>query len=85
MSREATGGSRYLYEPFQCAKPLCQPAQSLEAYERVMDERWNALEYRLNALETLLQRLERRLWMTIVGVAGVVLAEAAQSVLMNAP
>ena len=78
-------GSRFLYEPFECAKPNCAPGHSLEAYERVMAERWIGLERRLASFEALIQRLEKRLWLTIVGVAGGVLAEAAQSVLMNAP
>ena len=78
-------GSRFLYEPFDCAKPNCPPFHALEAYERVMAERWIALERRLASFEVLIQRLEKRLWMTIVGVAGVVLSEAAQSVLVNAP
>ena len=82
MTRRGTGGSRFLYEPFDCAKQGCKPDMRLEAYERVMAERWVALEYRLKTLETLLQRLEKRLWMTIVGVVGVVLAEAATSLMV---
>lgn len=82
MSGEARTGSRFLYEPFGCQKPNCEPSHKLEAYERVMAERWVALEYRLGVLEELLSRLEKRLWLTIVGVAGVVLSEAATSLLV---
>lgn len=86
MSGDAPrGGSRFLYEPFEWAKPSCTPGQSLEAYERVMAERWIGLERRLASFEALLQRLEKRFWLAIVGVTGVVLAEAARSVLMSAP
>ncbi len=79
------GGSRSLYEPFECAKPECGPSQSLDAYERVMAERWIGLERRLTLFEAMIQRLEKRLWMTIVSVAGVVLADAVQTVLSSAP
>ena len=80
--RENASGSRFLYEPFECSKPACEQSLRLEAYERVMAERWVALEYRLKTMEALMQRLERRMWMTIVGVAGVVLSEAAASLLI---
>lgn len=75
-------GSRFLYEPFACAKPDCAPALKLEAYERIMDERWKALDYRLDTIEAVIGRVEKRLWATIIGVAGVVLTEAATSILI---
>ncbi len=82
MSGRESGGSRFLYEPFESSRRPCEPDLKLAAYERIMAERWTALEYRLKVLETVLQRLERRMWLTIVGVAGVVLSEAAASLLM---
>ena len=81
MTARSGGGSRFLYEPFDCARTDCAPGRQIEAYERVMVERWAGLEFRLKTMEELLARLERRLWMTVVGVSGVVLTEAAASLL----
>jgi hypothetical protein len=47
-----------------------------------MAERWLALEFRLKTMEGVLQRVEKRMWLTIVGIAGVVLADAAASLLI---
>ncbi|MFQ5437825.1 MAG: hypothetical protein ACE5DK_03235 [Paracoccaceae bacterium] len=70
MSERGTrGGSRYLYEPFDAA------AARLEAHERVTEERWAGLERRLHAIETMLERLERRLWLAVYGVAGFILTQ----------
>lgn len=68
--RPDIGGSRYLYAPFDVA------SARIEANERVMQERWQALEFRLVGIETALARLERRLWLAVYGVLAVVLAEA---------
>lgn len=65
-----TSGSRYLYEPFEYAR-----ADTVQANERVQDERWRALEYRLGQIEVMLERLERRVWFTIFGVTAAVLSE----------
>lgn len=59
-------GSRYLYEPFEAAAKL-------ETHRQVTDERWIALERRLDVIETALERLERRLWLAVYGVVGFVL------------
>ena len=64
MSRN--GGSRYLYEPFEAAAKL-------ETHKQVTDERWIALERRLDQIETALERLERRLWLAVYGVVAFVL------------
>lgn len=62
MSRRY-GGSKYLYEPFDAA------SARIEAHERVIDERWHGLERRLQAIEGMLERLERRLWLAVDGAA----------------
>ena len=72
MALEKGGGSRFLYDPFDAA------TARIDANERVMAERWDALEFRLNAIEVALERLERRLWMAVMGVVGAVLAQAAK-------
>ncbi len=63
MSKRQSGGSRYLYEPFDAA------SARIEAHERVTDERWLALERRLNAIETALERMEKRMWLAVYGAA----------------
>ncbi|MCP5085888.1 MAG: hypothetical protein GY952_03655 [Rhodobacteraceae bacterium] len=72
MRKRSGGGSRYLYEPFEAAARL-------ETHERVTDERWRSLEKRLATIEAALERLEKRLWLAVYGVAAVVLARAAQT------
>ncbi|MHA7888132.1 MULTISPECIES: GTA head formation protein, RCAP_rcc01685 family [Roseicyclus] len=69
MSDEGRGGSRYLYAPFDAANAR------IEANERVQDERWQALTFRLEAIEAALERLERRLWLAVFGVVSVILAQ----------
>lgn len=78
MVREGKrSGSRYLYEPFDYA-----PVHQVEAYERVMEERWSALEYRLGIIEQMLERLERRVWLTIFGVTAAVLSETVTGLIL---
>lgn len=58
-----TLGSRYLYEPFDSAHAR------IETHERVFEERWVALNRILEQIESGLDRLERRLWLAVYGVA----------------
>lgn len=69
MSGRGAGGSRYLYAPFDAA------SARIDANERVQDERWQALNFRLEAIEASLERLERRLWLAVFGMVSVVLAQ----------
>ena len=71
MSERKGGGSRYLYEPFDAAQAR------IETHERVTDERWKALERRLNGIETMLERLEKRMWLAVYGTASLFLANVA--------
>ncbi len=77
MAERKSGGSRYLYEPFEYAS-----AQKLDANERVMEERWKALEYRLGQIEEMLTRLEKRVWLTIFGVSAAILSETVTGFLV---
>lgn len=71
MSRQASG-SRFLYDPFDAANAR------IDANERVFEERWDALEFRLKGIEVALERLERRLWLAAMGVVGAVLAQGVK-------
>jgi len=75
---KAAGGSRFLYDSFDAA------SARIEANERVADERWAALEYRLGQIETTLERLERRIWFGVYGVAAFLLAQGAEALLKAA-
>ena len=69
------GGSRYLYAPFDAANAR------IEANERVQEERWAALTFRLHGIETALMRLEKRLWLAVFGVVSVILAQGINQLL----
>ncbi len=64
------------YEGFDCA-----PALRLEAHEQLNNLQFQSLNNRLDKIELLIERLEKRLWLTLYGVVGVILAQAAQQVL----
>ncbi len=74
------GEQRYGFESFDCA-----PALRLEAHERVAKLQFDGLNRRLDKIETLMERLEKRLWLTVYGVVGVILAQAFQSLLNAVP
>ncbi len=73
----ATGGSRYLYDSFDVA------AARIEANERVAEERWIALDRRLGQIDAVLERLERRIWLGVYGVAAFLLAQGAEAILRS--
>ncbi len=75
MSQVRGGGSRFLYEPFDV-----QAAQ-LEANERIAEERWAQLERRLNHIEVMLDRLEKRVWVFVYGAASLVMVDMAYAIL----
>lgn len=72
-------GSRYLYEPFSAT------AARVETIEQVNAERWRNLERRLEVIETMLERLEKRLWIAVYGVVGVILSQGVISILQFQP
>ncbi len=78
-TRGRGGGSRFLYEPFDRA------SARLEAHERVTDERWKALERRLEQIETGLERMEKRLWFVVLGCAAFLAADVAYQYLTLKP
>ncbi len=76
--RSPSGGSRYLYDSFDAA------SLRIEANERVAQERWTALEYRLQQIESALGRMEKRIWLAVYGVAAFLLAQGADVLIQAA-
>lgn len=72
------GGSRFLFDSFDAAQAR------IEANERVLEERWAALEFRLGQIDAALERLERRIWLGVYGVSAFVLAQLAEAVISAA-
>ena len=71
-------GDRYGFEAFDCA-----PALRLEAHERVANLQFDGLGKRLDRIEAVMERLEKRLWLTVYGVVAVILAQAVQPLLLG--
>ncbi len=71
-------GSRFLYDSFDAA------TARIEANERVMQERWSALEYRLTLIDAALERLEKRIWLGVYGVAAFLLTQGAEAIIQAA-
>ena len=72
--------ARVGYEPFDCA-----PALRLEGYERVTQLRFEGISGRLDRIEALIERLERRVWLAVYGVAAAVLADVFLKFLQMSP
>lgn len=73
--RRAVGGSRFLYDSFDLTQAR------IDAQERVEEERRAGLEYRLGRIEEQLERLEKRLWLAVYGVASGVIVHGALALL----
>jgi len=69
-----------LFERFECA-----PGLRLQAHERVSQIHNDNINRRLDRLEEMMQRLERRLWLTVYGVVAVILGQAFQSIMVAIP
>ncbi len=77
-ARKEGGGSRFVLDSFDAAHAR------IEANERVMDERWSALDYRLGQIDAALERLEKRIWLGVYGVAAFLLAQGAEALIRAA-
>ncbi|MEL6888973.1 MAG: hypothetical protein AAFO86_09715 [Pseudomonadota bacterium] len=69
-----------LFERFACA-----PGLKLQAHERLMEVHLDNISARLDRLEELMERLEKRLWLTVYGVVAVILATGFQSIMAAIP
>ncbi|AKS46494.1 hypothetical protein SAMN05444287_1610 [Octadecabacter temperatus] len=63
----------------------CGPSLRIDAQERMSALQFAQLNTQLGKIEAMMERLERRLWLTVYGVVGVILAQAFQSVLTVTP
>ncbi|MEX0338371.1 MAG: hypothetical protein AB3N11_04950 [Arenibacterium sp.] len=68
------------YKPFECA-----PGLRLSAHERLCEIHQQNMNKRLDQIEEMIERLERRLWIAVYGVVAVILAQALQSILTATP
>jgi hypothetical protein len=78
MTIRHDGGSRFVFDSFDAAHAR------IEANERVMEERWAALDFRLGHIDASLERLEKRLWLGVYGVAAFLLAQGAEALITAA-
>ena len=67
-------------QPFDYAHEM-----RVEATERIMEMQFAAVEKRLERIEQMIEGVEKRLWMTVFGVVGVILTEAVQSLMTIGP
>ena len=63
----------------------CAPGLRLQAHERVAEIQHANLLRRLDRVEEMMERLEKRLWLTVYGIVAMILGQALQSVLAVAP
>jgi hypothetical protein len=77
-TRKAGEGSRFIYDSFDAA------SARIEANERVAEERWAALDYRLAQIDAVLERLEKRIWLGVCGVAAFMLAQGGEALIQAA-
>lgn len=73
-------GSRYLKEPFEWVQE-----HRFDATEKIMEVQFLAVDRRLERIETVISGVEKRMWMTVFGVVGVILSQAVQSILEFTP
>ena len=67
---------RYGFERFDCA-----PALRLDAHEKLAQIQHDSQQRRMEQLADQIERLERRIWLTLYGVVGVILTQAIQKII----
>ena len=79
QERPQATGSRFLYDSFDAA------TARIEANERLAQLQFDQLDDRLKRIEAMIERLERRLWIAVYGVVGVILAQGVAGLIDAAP
>ena len=69
-----------LRETFECG-----PSLRLEAQERLVALQFSQINKQMARIELMMERMERRLWLTVYGVVAVILAKAVQSFVLQMP
>ncbi|MBP1805515.1 GTA head formation protein, RCAP_rcc01685 family [Rubellimicrobium aerolatum] len=64
---------------------LCAPGLKIESQERMSELKFAQLHQSLAKIESMMERLEKRLWLTVYGVVAVILAQFVQSMLDHLP
>jgi hypothetical protein len=64
---------------------LCAPGLRIESESKMTQLQFAQLQAQLAKTESAMERLEKRLWLTVYGVAGAVLTQAVLSILEIAP
>ena len=77
--------NEFAKDPFGVSELDCLPAQRINLHERMSALQFEMLSKRWDDLDSAMERLERRLWLIVFGVVGVILAQAFQSVLTVTP
>lgn len=63
----------------------CAPGLRLAAHERVAEIQHKNLISRLDRIEEMMERLEKRLWLTVYGIVAMILGYGMQSMLTTMP
>lgn len=69
-----------IHDKFECA-----PGLRLQAHEKLSDVNMRNLERRLDRIESQMERLERKLWLTVYGVVAVILSQGVLGLLAVVP
>lgn len=67
-------------ERFECA-----PGLRLQAHERIAEIHHKNLLSRLDRVEEMMERLEKRLWLTVFGIVAIILGQGLQSLVTAVP
>jgi hypothetical protein len=63
----------------------CAPGLRIESHEKLAALQFAQLHAQLGKIEAMMERLEKRLWLTVYGVVAVMLAQAVLSFIPLAP
>ena len=64
---------------------LCAPGLRLEAHERLAALQFSQIDDAITRLEGVIDRLEKRLWLTVFGVASAILSQAILQIINRIP
>lgn len=60
---------------------LCEPGLRLQAHEKVTALQFDMVAGQIQRIEEMVETIERRLWLMVYGMLGVILAETFRSVI----